>query len=80
MHDLVPPIRHVRKHHSLAFQIPCANTDIYESSFFFQTITDWNSLTYYFLSAAECAEDSLAKFTSLVRDKDVTSLIIGPSE
>ena len=27
--DLVPPIRHVRKHHSLAYQMPFANTDIY---------------------------------------------------
>ena len=30
--DLVPPIRHVRKHHSLAFQTPFANTDIYTST------------------------------------------------
>ena len=32
--DLVPPIRHVRNHHSLAFQPPFANTDIYKHSFF----------------------------------------------
>ena len=32
--DLVPPIRHVRKHHSLAFQTPFTNTDIYKSIFF----------------------------------------------
>ena len=31
--DLVPPIRHVRKHHFLAFQTPFANTDIYKRSF-----------------------------------------------
>ena len=43
--DLVPPIRHVRNHHSLAFQTPFANTDIYKCSFFPQTIRDWNSLT-----------------------------------
>ena len=36
--DLVPPIRHVRKHHFLAFQTPFANTDIYKSSLFPQTI------------------------------------------
>ena len=65
--DLVPPIRHVRNHHSLAFQTPFANTDIYKCSFFPQTIRDWNSLTDTFLSAAEGAEDSVAKFTSLVR-------------
>ena len=57
---LAPPIRHVRNHHSLAFQTPFANTDIYKCSFFPQTIRDWNSLT----------EDSVAKFTSLVRARD----------
>ena len=31
--DLVPPIRHVRKHHSLAFQTPFANTDILQEQF-----------------------------------------------
>ena len=68
--DLVPPIRHVRNHHSLAFQTPFANTDTYKCSFFPQTIRDWNSLTDTFLSAAEGAEDSVAKFTSLVRARD----------
>ena len=68
--DLVPPIKHVRNYHSLAFQTPLANTDIYKSSFFPQTIRDWNSLTDSLLSAAECAEDSVAKFTSLVRARD----------
>ena len=67
--DLVPPIRHVRNHHSLAFQTPFANTDIYNSSFFPQTIRDWNSLTDSLLSAAEGAED-FAKFTSLARARD----------
>ena len=38
--DLVPLIRHVRKHLSLAFQSPFANTDIYKSSFFPQTTRD----------------------------------------
>ena len=55
--DLVPPVGHVRKHHSLAFQTSFANTDIYRSSFFPQTIRDWNSLTDSLLSAAESAED-----------------------
>ena len=68
--DLIPPIRHVRKHHSLAFQTTFANTDIYKCSFFTQTIRDWNSLTDTILSAAEGAEDSVAKFTSLVRARD----------
>ena len=62
---LVLPIRHVRNHHSLAFQTPFANTDIYKYSFFLQTIRDWHSLTDTLLSAAEGA-----KFTSLVRARD----------
>ena len=68
--DLVPQIRHVRNHHSLAFQTPFANTDIYKCSFFPQTIRYWDSLTDTLLSAAEGAEDPVAKFTSLVRARD----------
>ena len=68
--DIVPPFRHVRKHRSLAFQTPFANTDIYKSSFFPQTIRDWNSLTDSLLSAAEGAEDSVATFISLVRARE----------
>ena len=64
---LVPSIRHVRNHHSLALQTPFANTDIYKCSFFPQTIRDWNSLTDLILFAAE---DSVAKFTSLARARD----------
>ena len=44
-----------------------SESDIHKSSFFPQTIRDWNSLTDSLLSAAEGAEDSVAKFTSLVR-------------
>ena len=68
--DLVPPNRRTRNHHSLAFQTPLAGTDIYKSSFFPQTIRDWNSLTDSFISASECAEDSVTTFTSLVRARD----------
>ena len=49
------------KGHSLVFQTPFGNTDIYKCSFFPQTIRDWNSLTDTLLSAAEGAEDSVAK-------------------
>ena len=55
---------------TLAFQTSFANTDINNSSFFPQTIRDWNSLTDSLLSVAEGAEDSVAKFTSLVRARD----------
>ena len=67
---LVPPIRCTRNHHSLAFQVSMARTDIYKSSFFPQTIRDWNSLTDSLISASECAVDSVTKFTSLVRARD----------
>ena len=56
--------------HWHAFQTLFGNTDIYKSSFFPQTIRDWNSLTDSLLSAAEGAEDSVAKFTSLLRARD----------
>ena len=65
--DLVPPIRHTRNHQSLTFQTPLAGTDIYKSSFFPQTIRDWNSLTDSLISASESIVDSVAKFTYLVR-------------
>ena len=51
--DLVPPIRRTRNHHSLAFQIPMAGTDIYKSSFFPQTIRDWNLVTDSLITASE---------------------------
>ena len=66
--DLVSPIRHTRNDHSLVFQIPMAGTDIYKSSP--QIIRDWNLLTDSFISASECAVDSVTKFTSLVRARD----------
>ena len=68
--DLVLPITHTRNHHSLAFQTPLVGTDIYKSSFFPQTISDWNSLTDSLASASECAVDSVTKFTSVVRARD----------
>ena len=68
--DLVPPIRRTRNHHSLAFQIPMAGTDTYKSSFFPQTIRDWNLVTDSLITASECAVDSVTKFTSLVRARD----------
>ena len=67
-------------HHSLAFQTPLAGTNIYKPSFFPQTIRDWNSLTDSLISASECAEDSVTKFTSLVRATGLASLMAGPDE
>ena len=43
---------------------------IYKSSFFPQTIRDWNLVTDSLITASECAVDSVTKFTSLVRARD----------
>ena len=67
--DLVPPIRRTRNHHSLASQIPMAETYI-QVKFFPQTIRNWNLLTDSLISASDCAVDSVIKFTSLVRARD----------
>ena len=68
--DLIPKTRRCRNQHSMAFQTPIANTDVYKGSFFLQTIRDWNALPDSLISSAEDAEDCVAKFTSLVRARD----------
>ena len=68
--DLIPKTRRCRNQHSMAFQNPIANTDVYKGSFFPQTIRDWNALPDSLISSAEDAEDCVAKFTSLVRARD----------
>ena len=68
--DLIPKTRRCRNQHSMAFQTPIANTDVYKGSFFPQTIMDWNALPDSLISSAEDAEDCVAKFTSLVRARD----------
>ena len=68
--DLIPKIRRCRNQHSMAFQTPIANTDVYKDSFFSQTIRDWNALPDSLISSAEDAEDCVAKFSSLVRARD----------
>ena len=68
--DLIPKTRRCRNQHSLAFQTPIASTDFYKGSFFPQTTRDWNAFPDSLISAAEDAEDCVAKFTSLVRAGD----------
>ena len=68
--DLIPKTRRCRNQHSMAFQTPIANTDVYKGSFFPQTIRDWNALPDSLISSAEDAEDCVAEFTSLVRARD----------
>ena len=68
--DFIPKTRRCRNQHSMAFQTPTANTDVYKGSFFPQTIRDWNALPDSLVSSAEGAEDCVARFTSLVRARD----------
>ena len=68
--DLIPLVRHCRNDHSMAYEVPIANTDIYKCSFFPQTIKDWNALPDSRISSAESAENGVAKFTSVVRARD----------
>ena len=68
--DLIPKTRRGRNQHSLAFQIPSASKDVYMYSFFPQTIRDWNDLPESLISSSELSDDSVSKFTSLVRARD----------
>ena len=68
--DLIPKTRRGRNQHSLAFQIPSASKDVYMYSFFPQTIRDWNNLPESLISSSELSDDSVSKFTSLVRARD----------
>ena len=65
--DLIPKTRHGRYQHSKAFQPSIANTDVYKCSF---SPRDWNVLPDSLISSAEVAEDCVAKFRTLVRDRD----------
>ena len=64
---LIPKTRRGRNQHSLVFRIPSACKDVYKYSFFPQTIRDWNDLPESLISSSELSDDSISKFTSLVR-------------
>ena len=68
--DLIPLVRCCRNDHSMAYQVPIANTDIYKCSFFPQTIRDWSALPDSLIPSAEGAEGGINKFTSRVRARD----------
>ena len=68
--DLIPKTRRGRNQHSLAFQIPSASKEVYKYGFFPQTIMDWNDLPESLISFSELSDDSVPKFTSLVRARD----------
>ena len=54
--DLIQKNRRCRNQCSLAFQIPSASKEAYKSSFFPQTIRDWNDLPDSLISSAEMSD------------------------
>ena len=68
--DLKIPIRHAGNYHSEPIQVPYTRTDAYRHSFFPETIRDWNALPASTISSAECSEDCISRFTSLIRSRD----------
>ena len=78
--DLIPKNRRYRNQHSLAFQIPSASKEAYKSSFFPQTIRDWNDLPDSLISSAEMSDDCVSKFATLVPLCAFKGLISPPSE
>ena len=79
-YDLIPKTRRGRNQHSLAFQIPSASKDVYKYSFFPQTIRDWNDLPESLISYSELSDESVSKFTSLVRARDLFPPVTVPGE
>ena len=57
--DLMPKTRRGRNQHSLAFQILSASKDVYNYSFFPQTIRDRNDLPESLISSSELSDDSV---------------------
>ena len=78
--DLIPKTRRGRNQHSLAFQIPSVRKDVCKYSFFPQTIRDWNDLPDSLISSSELSDDSVSKFTSLVRAWDYFPSVTAPGE
>ena len=68
--DLIPKNMRCRNQHSSAFQKPSASKEVYKSSFFPQTIRDWNDLHDSLISSAEMSDDCVSKFASFVRSRD----------
>ena len=73
VNDLKTPLRHARNHHSEPFQVPYARTDAYRHSFLPETIRDWNALRVSTVSSAECPDDCISRFTSLMRSREYSS-------
>ena len=77
--DLIPKTRRCRNQHSMAFQTPIANTDLYKGSFFPQTIRDWNALPDSLISSLKMQRIVLLS-SLLWWELGTNSLITGPGE
>ena len=64
--DIIPPIRRSRNHHSLTFETLAT----FARAHSFLKQPDWNALPDSIITSAEGAEDRVAKFTSLMRNRD----------
>ena len=53
-----------RNQNSLAFQIPSDSKETYKSSFFPQTIRDWNDPPDTLISSAEMSDDCVSMFAT----------------
>ena len=78
--DLILKTRQGRNQHSFAFQIPSVSKDVYKYGFFPQTIRDWNDLPESMISSSKLPDDSVFKFTSLVRVTDSFYPVTAPGE
>ena len=69
--DIIHKTRRDRNQYALASQIPSASKDVYKyTSCFPKTIRDWNGLSESLISSSELSDDTVSKFTSLVRARD----------
>ena len=70
----VPPADSARKNplevSRKSARVPPYTTDVYMYSFYPQTIRDWNDLPESLIYSSELSDDSVSKFTSLVRARD----------
>ena len=64
--DLMPLVRRCRKHHSMAYQVPIVNTDIYKCSSPSRPLGIGMHFHTLLSPSAEGAEDGVAKFSSLI--------------
>ena len=76
---LIPKTRRARNHHSMAFQTPIANTDVYKGSFSPKTIRDWNASPIFWSHLLKMQRIVLLS-SLLWWELGTNSLITGPGE